>query len=394
LLGGARLFAGATDGTPATLPSTTQPAQQLVPRRAFGKTGVQVPILALGGIFNIPENQLVLKQAMRWGVRYWDTANSYLGGKSERGIGMYFEKYPQDRKKIFLVTKAKSKRRDAEWLSQQLTQSLERLKTDYVDLFFSHSVSDPRDVRKYADEWKSWSQDAKKRGRIRFFGFSTHKNMAECLLAASKLGFIDGIMLKYDFRIMGNDDMKRAVEACAKAGIGLTAMKTQAGRSRPSSGDLEAKLLKRFIKKGFTDKQAKLKAVWTNPNIASICSAMYTTTVLASNVAAAMDKTTLSSAELRLLDRYAAATCSGYCAGCGNICESAVPGNPPISDVMRALMYLNDYGDARKARSTFRQVPARVRRRLAALDYAAAEARCPQRMPIASLMREATKLLA
>ena len=51
------------------------------------------------------------------------------------------------------------------------------------------------------------------------------------MLAAAKLGWIDGIMVSYNYRLMVKSKMIRAVEACAKAGIGLTAMKTQAAFS-------------------------------------------------------------------------------------------------------------------------------------------------------------------
>lgn len=73
----------------------------LVPKRPFGKTGENVPILGLGGMFDIPSNQLLMKQAVKWGVTYWDTADCYEGGNSEKGIGMYFEKYPEERKRFF-----------------------------------------------------------------------------------------------------------------------------------------------------------------------------------------------------------------------------------------------------------------------------------------------------
>ena len=78
----------------------------VVPTRPFGKTGVDVSVLSSGGIFDITSNQLVLHQALEWGVTYWDTATSYVGGKSEIGIGKYFEKHPEARKKVFLVTKS------------------------------------------------------------------------------------------------------------------------------------------------------------------------------------------------------------------------------------------------------------------------------------------------
>ena len=89
--------------------------------------------------------------------------------------------------------------------------------------------------------------------------------MEECMLAAAKLGWIDGIMMSYNFRLMYSDKMKRAVAACSEAGIGLTAMQTQGGGSVRTNTEAELKLAGRFLHKGFTDRQAKLKAVWENP---------------------------------------------------------------------------------------------------------------------------------
>ena len=56
-----------------------------VPQRPFGQSGINVSILSLGGMFNIKSNQIMIKQALRWGVTYWDTADCYQGG-SEKGI--------------------------------------------------------------------------------------------------------------------------------------------------------------------------------------------------------------------------------------------------------------------------------------------------------------------
>ena len=74
--------------------AATAASTDRVATRPFGKTGAEVSILSLGGMFDIPNNQLLLKQAVRWGVTYWDTANSYMGGRSEEGIGDYFTSYP------------------------------------------------------------------------------------------------------------------------------------------------------------------------------------------------------------------------------------------------------------------------------------------------------------
>ena len=197
---------------------------KLVPTRPFGKTGEHVSMLSFGGSQNLKSKQLLLRQAFKMGVTYWDTAEMYSGGKSEQAMGKYFAKYPDDRKKIFLVSKARTS--DPEELSLNLYQSLERLKTDYVDLYFVHMVKNVKEQLTQAV--KTWAEKAKAEEKIRFFGFSTHKNMENSLLEGAKLGWIDGIMTTYNYRLMNTNDMKRAVDVCAEAGIGLTAMKTQA----------------------------------------------------------------------------------------------------------------------------------------------------------------------
>jgi len=62
-----------------------------VPQRPFGKTGANVSILSLGGMFNIASNQMLMKQAMNWGVTYWDTADCYQRG-SENGRKVFAER--------------------------------------------------------------------------------------------------------------------------------------------------------------------------------------------------------------------------------------------------------------------------------------------------------------
>jgi predicted aldo/keto reductase-like oxidoreductase len=360
-----------------------------VPTRPFGKTGENVAILSMGGMFDIPSNQLMLRQAVKWGVTYWDTANSYEGGNSEIGFGKYFAKYPEDRKSIFLVTKSTA------WtlkgMTEHLNLSLERMRTDHIDLFFVHAI---RSISTMNKEMQQWGETAKAQGKIRFFGFSTHSNMEECLLGAASLGWIDGIMMTYNYRLMHTDAMRRAVDACTKAGIGLTAMKTQGGGQVLTSGAHELNLGGRFLQSGYTQGQAKLKAVWENPQIASICSQMPTMALLSENAAAAMNKTRLSALDREALAGEALAGTSGYCAGCTRFCEPALAGAVPVGKVMRYLMYSRSYSDRDYARRRFRSIAPETRAAMANLDYAAAEAACPQHMPIGRLMREAVIELA
>ena len=369
--------------------STKVPEQMIVPARPFGKTGINVSILSLGGVLKTSD-QLIFRQAFKLGVTYWDTADSYGWGKNEKAIGEYFTKFPDDRKKVFLVTKAATS--DPKKLTDKLNSSLQRMNTSHVDLYFIHHVSDVK--KQLTDEVKSWAEKTKAEGKIRFFGFSAHKNMENSMLEAAKLGWIDGIMMSYNYRLMVKEKMKRAVDACVKAGIGLTAMKTQAAFSANfyasigSETDDALKMTESFLKKGYTAEQAKLKVVWENPDIASICSAMPNMTILQANVAAALNKKNLSQNDKQRLEKYAQRTASGYCAGCANICETAVNLDIPISDILRYSMYNHSYGDRDTALSLFNALPTDVKANILKADYSIAEQYCPQKIQIGKVLKK------
>ena len=380
---------------------TQKPKHPQVPRRELGKTGVEVPCLALGALFNLVDNQTILEKCFQLGVTYWDTAPDYAGENSERGIGKFIAKHPQARKKLFLVTKASDAVTVAD-VERALQASLERMNTKYVDLYYimdriagpryvGHGLSDPA---KLTDDLREWCKSAKRRKLIRFFGFSTHKNMAKCLAAAAKLDWIDVVMTTYSFRIMQDRELQASIEACHKAGIGLVAMKTQGRPSEKIETEEDKKLAEHFLQRGFTEGQAKIKAVLQDKRFNSACVGMNNVSILTENAAAVLDKTKLTPADMAALKEYAEATCSGYCAGCAYICDSIQPDVPYISDIMRYLMYYNSYGDTAMARGLFVQIPADARDKLLSMDYSLAESRCPQHLPIRELIAEAVSKLA
>ncbi len=358
-----------------------------VPRRPFGRSGIMVSTLSLGGMFDILNNRLMIAKALDWGINYWDTAEGYGRGRSEEGIGRWFARNPDTRKQVFLVTKL-STRRGGDF-TPRLEESLKRLHTDYVDLFFVHGI---RGISEMDSSLKSWGQAMKKAGKIRLFGFSTHSNMEECLEGAAKLPWIDGIMFTYNYRLMHEPRMQEAVGACYRAGIGLTAMKTMGGGPVKSDSDSEIEMAGRFMQKGFTDHQAKLMAVWRDKRIASICSQMPNLTIMATNAAAAVDQPRLSKSDRALLDQYAEETSGDYCAGCERLCSEVLAKRVPINDIMRCLMYFHAYQDSGLARSTFETLPTQTRELLTQLDFSQAENSCPRNLPIGQLMREAGTL--
>ena len=385
---GSVLASAETNAADTTSTKTEESKLPQVPRRKLGKTGVEVSCLALGTIFNVVEKQILLRKSLEWGVTYWDTASGYTNGNSELGIGKFLEKNPEVRKELFIVSKASDGETPAK-VEKCLQTSLKRMNTKYIDLYYGvHGLDDPEQL---TDELKQWAKDAKKRKLIRFFGFSTHGNMAECLTAAAKVGWIDAVMPSYNFRLMQDDKMQAAIEACHKAGVGLVAMKTQA---RKISTKDDKKLTEHFLKRGFTEGQAKVKVVLEDERISSACVGRDNLEHLMLNIAAVLDKTKITQTDMEVFKEYALETCGDYCAGCGHICDSALPDAPYVSKVMRYLMYCNSYGEQEEARELFAQIPGNVRSKLLSIDYSPAEARCPQRMPIGKLVAEAVSKLA
>jgi uncharacterized protein len=371
-------------------PNTTTKQQNetpQVPTRKFGKTGPDVSALSLGAI-QLIDNQVILTSSLKWGVTYWDTAYGYTNGNSELCIGKFLAARPEMRKKLFIATKA-SNAKGAQEVEGRLQESLKKMNTDYVDVFYGVHVLD--NISQLTEDLKPWAENAKKKGLIKYFGFSTHSNMARNLFEASKLGWVDAILTTYNFRLTKDPMMQKAIDACYKAGIALTAMKTQ--KSVSVETDEDKKLMEHFSSKGFTEGQAKIKAVMEDERIAAVAVGMNSVALINQNVAAVLDKTTLAQDDKDVLAEYASATCSGYCAGCAHICDAAA-GVSNVSDVMRSLMYHNSYGDTQLARQAFAAIPADVRARLLTTDYRLAEQRCPQRMPIARLVRQAVEKLA
>lgn len=278
--------------------ASKKPESVHVPRRKLGKTGVEVPALSLGIEFDALENQIVLQKSLDYGVNYWDTAETYAGGNAALGVGKFLREHRDLRKKIFIVTKASGSKGSYDEhkpfpadVEKCLQASLKRLNTSYIDLYFSfHGLSDPVHL---TDELKRWVQSAKQRKLIRFFGFSTHENMARCLTAAARLDWIDAIMTVYNFKLIHDAEMQAAIDACHKAGRGLVAMKTQAFGQKFET-DQHKKLVEHLLKRGFTEGQAKIKVVLDDKRFSSACVGMESVDLLRSNVAAVLNKTKLS----------------------------------------------------------------------------------------------------
>ena len=151
-----------------------------VPTRPFGRTGIPVSILALGGWhIGLPkterESTRLVHAAIDGGITFMDNAWDYNDGVSETRMG---KALVGRRDKVFLMTKACPHGRDARTAMRQLEDSLRRLKTDYLDLWQLHEVVfDDEPARYFAKGGAVEALDrARQQGKVRFVGFTGHKN--------------------------------------------------------------------------------------------------------------------------------------------------------------------------------------------------------------------------
>lgn len=151
-----------------------------MPRRPFGATGVEVSALGLGGyhlglVPSVRDAVRIVHEAIDAGLTFMDNAWEYHDGESERRMG---KAIADRREQVFLMTKCCTHGRDGKTAMRQLEESLRRLKTDHLDLWQLHEVvyfNDPE--RHFAAGGAAEALlRAREQGKVRFIGFTGHKD--------------------------------------------------------------------------------------------------------------------------------------------------------------------------------------------------------------------------
>lgn len=195
-----------------------------IPKRKYGKTDVMLSIIGFGGIVVTDTEQLeanhYVSEAYERGVNYFDVAPSY--GNAEIKLGPALEPY---RKKVFLA--CKTGQRDYDSAKKEFENSLKVLRTDYFDLYQLHAITDvEKDVnRSFADDGvMNLLLEEKKKGRIRYLGFSAHSHSAA--LEAMKLYEFDSVLFPINFAgyLKGNFSPE-VIEKTKEKGIAILALK-------------------------------------------------------------------------------------------------------------------------------------------------------------------------
>jgi aryl-alcohol dehydrogenase-like predicted oxidoreductase len=151
-----------------------------IPSRLFGSTAVRVSALALGGhhlgdAADLATAKQIVHEAIDGGVTFFDNCWEYHRGKSEVWLG---EALKGRRDRAFLMTKVCTHGREARLAGEMLDQSLHRLQTDHLDLWQVHGVSFENDPDLFIRPGGAAEMltQAKKSGKVRFVGFTGHKD--------------------------------------------------------------------------------------------------------------------------------------------------------------------------------------------------------------------------
>ncbi len=291
-LAGSILALGGPHGLADAMAPAPPAAPGEIPRRALGKTGVDVSILCFGGahwgrMADDADAIRLLHEAIDAGITFLDNAWEYNGGRSEELMGRALQ---GRRQQVILMTKVCSHGRDKNVALQQLDDSLRRLKTDYLDLWQIHEVvyDDDPDRHFMPGGAAEALLEAKRQGKVRFIGFTGHKDPAIHLKMLAHdfpfntcqmpLNVFDGTYRSFEHDVL---------PVLSQRGIAPLGMKSLSGNAEP-------------IKQGIVTPEEAIRYVLSLP-IASLVSGIDSRQVLKQNLDIARRFTPMTAADREAL---------------------------------------------------------------------------------------------
>jgi predicted aldo/keto reductase-like oxidoreductase len=344
-LAGAAFMPSILSSNPAK--GTSSPGKLIY--RKLGKTGIKLPVVSMG-VMNADNPQLV-RAALEAGIVHLDTAWYYQFGRNEEMIGQVVKGRARD--SFVIGTKVFEPRdmrtglfpADAKWdtFIEKFHTSLKRLGLDYVDILYLHNVSRKESVT--FEPYLAALKKMKKEGKARFIGVSTHRNEAEVIRAAAASNEYDVVLTAYNFKMENLADVKKAIDEAAKKGLGIVAMKTQAGVYWDGKE-------RQFP----INMKAALKWALQNENIHTAIPGMTTFDQLELDVSVMKDITLTPQEKADLVPPNGISRAGFYCDQCGK-CLEQCPAGLAIPTIMRSYMYTYAYRNLGHARATLDLAP-------------------------------------
>lgn len=210
--------------------SDTAKNEDELPRRRLGRTDEQVTMLGLGGwhLGRMSERdaQEAIEVAMAGGIRFYDSAESYQSGGSERYLGRFLS--PRYRDQVYMMTKTTA--RNGQNARRHLEDSLRRMNTDYLDLWQIHAIMTPQDVDgRIANGILDVAEQAVKEGKTRHIGFTGHNDPAAHRHMLSATDIFQTVQMPINVADVSYKSFVRTVlPKLVERDVGIIAMKTLA----------------------------------------------------------------------------------------------------------------------------------------------------------------------
>ena len=261
--------------------------------RSFGKTGVKISALGLGGhhLGDAADEQSaaqIVKEAIEGGITFFDNCWEYHRGKSENWMGKALK---GSRDRIFLMTKVCTHGRDGSLAMQMLEESLRRLQTDHLDLWQIHGVTFDNDPELFIREGGAAEAlaRAKQQGKVRFTGFTGHKD-PHIHLKMLATGFpFDAVQMPLNaFDSTFHSFEQLVLPKLTERGIAPLGMKPLNGKANGQ-------------KKGVLTAQEALRYAMSLPGVATTITGMEKLDVLHQNLQVAQGFEPMSGAEMEAL---------------------------------------------------------------------------------------------
>jgi predicted aldo/keto reductase-like oxidoreductase len=362
-------------------PGMVEPSDVVTERRRLGRTNLQVSVVGVGAAR--PEVEAIVRAADK-GINFLDTSICY--GNSEEIIRRAFEQNKGLRDKYVIATKWDPGRATtkAEMLAS-LDKSLMRLGVDVIDIMQvhwlggGHVVPDDGFNRLDNADIPRAIEDARKAGKVRFFGATSHDgNRSRILAHAVDQGIYDMILVKMNVLDYENAGMPALLAKCREKDVGVVVMKSQ-----PGGGRVPAE----YEKSKWSIFQANLRWVLAHPEVACVVHSKIGTEAEAQDQAVAATKEKLGRLDRELLEQYASALSGAYCRECSGGCTDACPAGVAIPHVAHLAMYDRDYGWHDYAGALYREMPAPTRWSETCASCNKCTDACPYGVDAASLVR-------
>ena len=372
--------------------SVQSPKKKII-YRTLGKTGVQLPVVSMG-VMNTLDPVLV-KKSYENGIRLFDTAAEYMRGRNEEMLGNVIKELNVRDKvnigtKIFisLLQRGMRPKEVKEAYLKSAEESLRRLKTDYVDILYSHSVYDIKWLKNPGI--LEALQLLKEQKKTRFIGFTTHQNMAECINEAAQMDFYDVICTAFNYTMSEDKYYIKALRHAASKGIGLLAMKTQCGGQYFRLENVPPEK-QQFYKKDILH-TAVLKWALKNDFIASAIPGYTNYNQMEEDFSVAYHLEYTDEERKFLNDRNVKAAVKSLCQQCSR-CVPSCPKQVDIPSLMRTHMYAVYYPNFYQARATLLEIP-KGKGLDACLSCNSCQAKCANHVNIASRIAELKAIYA